>query len=61
MSPLQAKDDRPMAKPRGNRRGQKVRKEETTLSWEGCLAHSPAGPASISHGLGFRNVYMLQE
>lgn len=61
MSSLQAKDDRLMARPRGNRRGQKARKEEAALSWEGCLAHSPAAPASVSHGPGFGNVYMLQE
>lgn len=39
MSPRQTKDDRLLARPRGNRRGQKVRKEGG-----GCLAHSPAAP-----------------
>lgn len=32
MSSLQDKDDRPVARPRGNRRGQKPRKQETAVS-----------------------------
>lgn len=47
MSPLQDKDDRPMARPGGNRRGQKGRKEETALSWESFLARSPAATARV--------------